>query len=172
MNEYLMIGTVLKPQGLQGEVKIRSYASRIDCFAEWKTLYLKAEQGYEPISLKLHRLQDDFVYAQLGNCHTVEEAEKLRGRELYVDRAHATQPGKNACFIEDLIGCVAEDEEGQPLGTLTEVLQYGSVDTWVFRTPTGTLMAPALLSVFPTVDPEQKKILAFRDKLEEVAVRT
>ena len=73
-------------------------------------------------------------------------------------------------YIADLIGCDAEDEEGNPVGTLTDVLQYGSVDTWVFRTPSGTLMAPALLSVFPEVDPAAGKIRVCAEKLREVAV--
>ena len=62
------------------------------------------------------------------------------------------------------------DETGRSVGVLTDVLQYGSVDTWVFRTETGTMMAPALLSVFPDVDPENRRISVLSEKLREVAV--
>ena len=99
-----------------------------------------------------------------------DDAEKLRGKELYIDRAHAAKPEDGAVFIADLIGCEAVDETGRTVGVLTDVLQYGSVDTWVFRTETGTLMAPALLSVFPDVDPENRRIFVLSDKLREVAV--
>ena len=64
------------------------------------------------------------------------------------------------------------DENGTEIGVLTDVLQHGTVDTWVFRTASGTLMAPALLSVFPAVDPENKAIDVIRERLEEVAVRS
>ena len=96
--------------------------------------------------------------------------EAFRNRDLYIDRAHAAPPVDGSVYIADLIGCIAEDENGNPVGTLTDVLQYGSVDTWVFRTASGTLMAPALLSVFPQVDPAAGKILVCADKLREVAV--
>ena len=89
-----------------------------------------------------------------------------------MDRAHAAPSGEDATLIADLIGCEARDEEGTPVGTLTDVLQYGTVDTWVFRTAEGTLMAPALKAVFPEVDAEKKTILAVRERLEEVAVRS
>ena len=79
---------------------------------------------------------------------------------------------KNGNLIADLVGCRAVDENGQTVGTLTDVLQHGPVDTWVFRTASGTLMAPALLSVFPAVDPENKAIDVIRERLEEVAVRS
>ena len=34
--EYLLIGTVLKPQGIHGECKIKSYAADVDSFQQWK----------------------------------------------------------------------------------------------------------------------------------------
>ena len=79
---------------------------------------------------------------------------------------------EDANLIADLIGCEARDENGSVIGTLTDVLQYGTVDTWVFRSGKESLMAPALKSVFPEVDTEKKTILVIRDRLEEVAVRS
>ena len=172
MNDYLMIGEVLKPQGVRGECKIRSYAADVDMFHEWKTLYRKTKEGYAPVTVRTARIRDGFVYAFLDGSDSADAAEKFRGAELYVDRAHAAPSGEDATLIADLIGCEARDEEGTPVGTLTDVLQYGTVDTWVFRTAEGTLMAPALKAVFPEVDAEEKTILAVRERLEEVAVRS
>ncbi len=172
MNDYLMIATVLKPQGIRGECKIRSYAADIDLFHKWSTLYRNTDTGFVPVSVRIARIRDGFVYAFLDGSDTADSAEKFRGIELYVDRAHAAPVGDDSVLIADLIGCEARDESNEPVGTLTDVLQYGTVDTWVFRTSGGTLMAPALKSVFPEVDPENKTILVIRDRLEEVAVRS
>ncbi len=170
MQEYLMIGTVLKPQGVRGECKIKPYAADVDLFSAWKTLYLEDHGAYTPVPLKTTRIHEGFVYAYLGNCASANDVEAYRGRDLYIDRAHAAPAENGSVYIADLIGCTAEDENGNPVGTLTDVLQYGSVDTWVFRTSSGTLMAPALLSVFPQVDPGTGKILVCAEKLREVAV--
>ena len=172
MNDYLLIGTVLKPQGVRGECKIRSYASDISLFPSWAVLYRKSGAGFLPVSVKTARIGDGFVFARLDDSATADEAEAFRGTDLYVDRAQAAPPGDDATLIADLIGCTARDESGAEIGVLTDVLQYGTVDTWVFRTPEGTLMAPALLAVFPEVDAEKRLILAVREKLEEVAVRS
>lgn len=168
--EYLLIGTVLKPQGVRGECKIKSYASNIDLFSSWKTLYLEDGGCYSPVSLNVRRIRDGFVYAHLAGSSSADDAEKFRGRNVYVDRAHAASPENGAVLIADLIGCRAMDESGNCIGTLSDVLQYGPVDTWVFRTSAGTLMAPALLSVFPSVDPAAGIILVCSEKLREVAV--
>ena len=74
-------------------------------------------------------------------------------------------------YISDLIGCKAVDENGTEIGTLTDVLQHGVVDVYVFKTPTGTLMAPALKAVFPTVDVRAGRIDVCAERLDEVAVR-
>ena len=172
MNDYLMIGTVLKPQGVRGECKIRSWAADIALFVSWSVLYMKTEDGFRPVTVQVRRIRDGFVYALLDGSASADDAESFRGVDLYVDREHAAPAEDGAVLIADLVGCVARDENGDEIGVLTDVLQYGTVDTWVFRTSSGTLMAPALLSVFPSVDPENRTILAVREKLEEVSVRS
>ena len=172
MKEYLLIGTVLKPQGVRGECKIRSYAADIGLFSRWDALYVQEEGGYRRVALKTMRIQEDFVFAHLNGSASTDDAEKFRGADLYLDRAHAAPAEEGSTLIADLVGCTARDEEGNEIGVLTEVLQYGTVDTWVFKTKAGSLMAPALLSVFPAVDVENRTILVVREKLEEVAVRS
>ena len=170
MNDYLMIGTVLKPQGVRGECKVRSYAADIELFHRWHTLYRKTGIGFEPVSVRVARIRDGFVYAFLDGSADADAAETFRGTDLYVDRAHAAPAEDGAVLIADLIGCEARDENGTVIGALTDVLQYGTVDTWVFKTEKGTLMAPALKAVFPEVDTENKTIRVVREKLEEVSV--
>ena len=172
MDDFLMIGTVLKPQGVRGECKIRSWAADISRFNTWKVLYMKTVDGFMPVAVEVTRISDGFVFAHLDGSPSANEAEKYRGTDLYVDRDNAAPAEKDATLIADLIGCTARDENGTEIGVLTDVLQHGTVDTWVFRTASGTLMAPALLSVFPAVDPENKAIDVIRERLEEVAVRS
>ncbi len=172
VTDYLMIATVLKPQGVRGECKLRSWAADIERFHRWTTLYRKSGAGFEPVSVRVARIRDGFVYAYLDDSSTADQAESFRGTDLYVDRTHAAPLDEDAVLIADLIGCNAMDEHGALIGTLSEVLQHGTVDTWVFRTAGGTLMAPALKAVFPVVDPEKKTISVVREKLEEVCVRS
>ena len=172
MNEYLLIASVLKPQGVRGECKLRSFAADISLFRQWNTLYIKKTDAFLPVSVRISRIHDGFVFAFLDNSQSAEDAERFRGTDLYVDRAHAAPVGEDAVLIADLIGCHAIDSAGNEIGVLTDVLQYGTVDTWVFQTSSGTLMAPALKEVFPDVSPENRSILVNPDRLEEVAVWT
>ena len=172
MNEYLLIACVLKPQGIHGECKMRSFAADINLFRQWNTLYIKKADVFVPVSVRTTRIHDGFVFALLDHSQSAEDAERFRGIDLYVDRAHTAPVGDDAVLIADLIGCRAKDPAGNEIGVLTDVLQYGTVDTWVFQTSSGTLMVPALKEVFPEVSAENRSILVNPDRLEEVAVRT
>ena len=171
MNEDLMIGEVLKPQGVHGEAKVKPYAADLEAFRRWETLYLRDGESYTPIAARCSRVHDGFAYVTLGDCISPEAVEKLRGCRLYIDRAHAAHLEEDEVYISDLIGCKAVDENGTEIGTLTDVLQHGVVDVYVFKTPTGTLMAPALKAVFPTVDVRAGRIDVCAERLDEVAVR-
>ncbi len=171
MNSYLMIGEVLKPQGIRGEVKVKPYAADSALFHRWKTLYLRDGECYTPIAATCSRVHDGFVYLTLGECNSMEDAEKLRGQQLYIDRAHASALAEDECYISDLLGCAAVAEDHTVLGKLTDVLQHGAVDVYVFDSAEGEWMAPALKAVFPTVDLQNKTIGVIREKLDEVIVR-
>ena len=170
MKEYMMIGEVLKPQGVRGEVKIKPYAADPDDFYRWTTLYMEKYGVYEPIAADCSRVHDGFAYVTLGDCASMDDAEKLRGVQLYIDRAHAAELDEGEVYICDLIGCVAVDENGNEIGTLTDVLQHGVVDVYVFRTKRGTMMAPAILAAFPEVDTAAQRITVNSERLQEVAV--
>lgn len=168
MQDYILIGTVLKPHGIAGEIKIRSYAADPRSFAGWKRLFLKRDNAFEPLEVIFRRERDGFVYALPEGYSSMDDAEKLRGAELYIDRA-SLKPS-SGILISDLIGCRAVDKNGRLIGTLADVLQYGPVDTWVFRTDSGTMMAPALLSVFTDADTASGIISVDQERLREVAV--
>ena len=170
MQQYMMIGEVLKPQGVRGEVKVKPYAAYAEDFYSWTTLYIEKNGVYEAIEADCSRVHDGFVYVTLGDCASMDDAEKLRGVRLYIDREHAAELEDGEVYICDLIGCVAVDENGNEIGTLTDVLQHGVVDVYVFKTPKGTMMAPAIKAAFPEVDVAARRISVCAERLSEVAV--
>ncbi len=170
MTNYMLIGTILKPQGVHGEAKVKIYASEPEDFLRWKTLYLLRDNNYLPVAAETSRIHDGCAYVTLEGCTTPEDVERLRDEGLYIDRANAAPLGEGQVYICDLIGCTVVDEVNLHIGVVTDVLQYGSVDVYVMKTPDGELMAPALKSVFTEVDVARKRVVVERERLDEVAV--
>ena len=170
LSEYLLIGQVLRPQGIKGQVKVRPDTDDPERFLDLETVYLKKGEAYEPVSVDEISVRDDGVDLRLANAQSRDEAEKQRNLLLYVDRAHAVELGEDETFICDLIGCKAVDTQGNELGTVKDVLQPGGNDVYVIKTPKGEMLLPALKHVIPTVDVEKGVIIIDEKRLPEVAV--
>ena len=96
--------------------------------------------------------------------------EALRGRELYVDRAHAVELPEDADFIVDLIGCRVVDDEGTEYGRIVDVMQPGGGDVYVIDGPRGEVLVPALKSVVLDVDTRAGLMRMSAARMREVAV--
>lgn len=170
LSEYLLIGEVLRPQGIKGQVKVRPYTDDPDRFLDLESVYVKAGEQYRAVPVDDVSVRDDGVYLRLNGALDRDTAEKQRGTALYVDRAHARPLQENETFICDLIGCRVLDSRGTELGKVTDVLQPGGNDVYVIKTPKGEMLLPALKHVIPTVDTVNGLIVVDEARLPEVAV--
>lgn len=169
--EYIEIGEIVKPQGIKGEVKLRAMTSDLTRYARLETVYLKENGAYAAYRVKKGRVYDGFAFLQLEGIDDRNQAEALRGRTVYVDRAHAIELGEDENFVCDLIGLRAVDTKGTAIGRLRDVLTPNSVcDVYVFDTPRGEMMIPALKRVVRQVDVEAGLIVLDENVLGEVAV--
>ena len=170
-SEYLQIGEIVKPQGIRGEVKLRAMTSDMSRYARLETVYLKQGKNYVPRKVIKGRSYDGFAFLTLEGVTDRNQAELLRGTEVYVDREHAVELDEDENFICDLEGLEAFDTKGNPIGTLREVLTPNQIcDVYVFDTPRGEMMIPALRRVVKEVDLEEEKIILDENVLPEVAV--
>ena len=168
--EYLLLGEIVRPQGIRGEVKVRHYTDDPERFYDLETVYLKRGDRYEPAAVIKARVQNDDVYLAIEGVNDRNEAEKLRGVQLWVDRENAVELGEDEVFIADILGAKAYDTKGNEIGVLKDVLTPGGVDVFVFRTPKGTLMMPALKTVLLEMNADEGKIVLDEARLEEVAL--
>ena len=169
--EYLQIGEIVRPQGIRGEVKLRAMTSDPGRYARLETVYLLENGSYRAVRVLSGRAQQGFAYLKLDGVNDRNQAEALRGRGVFVDRAHAIELGEDENFVCDLIGLQAVDTKGAPLGTLRDVLTPNAVcDVYVFDTPRGELMIPALRRVVREVDLDAGRIVLDEAVLPEVAV--
>ncbi len=155
MNNYLLLGTIVKPQGLKGEVKLRHETGDPSRFFDLETAWIQRGESYVPIHVLSARLSGPDVFLTLEGVDDRDAAETMRGTTLYIDRAHARPLAEGEVFIADLIGLQAVDTQGNAIGTLTDVLQPGGVDVLVFQTPQGPLMAPHLKKLVKRITREQ-----------------
>nr|WP_122013485.1 ribosome maturation factor RimM [Maliibacterium massiliense] len=166
--QHLVIGQVLKPQGVRGELKIKPITDDPLRFEGMDHVYL--EQQGQMVCKRCHtvRVHDGFAYLRIEGVFDRDRAEQLRGALLYVDRAHAAPLATGRYYIVDLIGCAVVNAQGEALGTLREVIQTGANDVYVIDGEKGHFMLPALKSVLLAVDIDQGVITVDESALLEV----
>ena len=168
--DYLLLGEIVRPQGIRGEVKVKHYTDDPERFYDLETVFLRRGESYLPIEVLEARVQKDDVYLLLDGVSDRNEAEKLRGSQLFVDRANAKELDEDEVFIADILGAKAYDTKGNEIGVLKDVLTPGGVDVFVFKTPKGNLMMPALKTVLLELNAEEGRIVLDENRLSEVAL--
>lgn len=170
LSTHLLIGEVLKPQGIRGEIKVKPITCDPERFYDLEQVFFARGGEYQPVKVLSARVDANGAYLHLEGVSDRNQAEALRGELLYVDREHAVQLPEDAEFICDLIGCHGTDSEGRDLGELTDVMQPGGNDVYVFNGPLGEVLVPALKDVVVRVDVRAREILFDARRLGEVAV--
>lgn len=171
-SEYLLIGEVLKPQGIHGFVKIRPYTDDASRFLDLENVYLKEGDTFCPCTIEKTEIRKDGnVYCVLNHAENMNDAEKQRGWKLYVDRMHAVKLETGRYFISDLLGCSVVDRHGVLLGHIVDVLQPGANDVYQIKLIDGRMMyIPVLPFVILQVQIMKGIITVNDDRLQEVAV--
>ncbi|MDO5112162.1 MAG: ribosome maturation factor RimM [Clostridia bacterium] len=169
--DYFRIGQIVRPHGVTGALKLLPLTDDVKRFKALSEAYLEQGSDFLPVTASEISVQPDAVFLRLSTCHTCEEAQKLRGVYLCVDRAHAAKLPAGRWFVKDLIGCTVTDTAGNACGTLTDVLETGANDVYVLRRPDkGTLMIPAIKKLLREVDVAHQRIVLDADVLAEVGL--
>lgn len=161
--EQLSIARALKPQGLKGELKCKPLIEKVELFSNLKTIFCSGKE--HNIISSIYRL--GFVYICLENVESIEEAEKFRGKIFYIDKEDFGELEDDTYFIEDLIGLTVYTENGDKIGEVLGVENYGATDILQVKDAWATYLVPFVEKVFPIVDMENKKIIANKEQYED-----
>lgn len=127
--DYLEIGKIVNTHGVRGELKVEPWCDGADFFQSFETLYLDAA-GEEPVQVKAVRSHGNMVLLTLGEVTSFEQAERLKNKVLYMNRADAKLT-EGAYFLQDLIECrILDEETEQVLGVIQEINNFGASDIW------------------------------------------
>ena len=78
LDTHLIIGQILKPQGVRGELKVKPITCDPERFAETEYVFLKKGDKYVKQNVNVTRLSDDAVYMFFEGVNDRNAAELLR----------------------------------------------------------------------------------------------
>jgi len=136
--DYLVIGEVLRPHGVQGELRIRILTDYPERIAELPTVYLGADvesPNLKPYPVAGMRMHQNYGLLRLKGIDNRDKADRLRGQLIMVDIDHAVPLEEGEFYLYELLGLEVRTEEGETLGTISEVIETGANDVYVVDSP-------------------------------------
>jgi 16S rRNA processing protein RimM len=146
--------------GVRGEVRLRSFTADPSAIASYGPL--ESEDG-RVFEIETMRPAKDHFVARVSGIADRNAAELLKNVKLYVPRERLPEPDEADEFYHaDLIGLAVVDRDGQKLGTVVAIHNFGAGDLIEMRPQGGgkTELLPFDEVHVPMVDIAAGKIVA------------
>ncbi|MEB3122060.1 MAG: ribosome maturation factor RimM [Snowella sp.] len=129
-DEWLEVGTIVSPQGLQGEVKVLSLSDFPERFIKKGERWLRSPKGETPqlVNLKYGRnIPGKNLYiVKLAEINSREQAEALKSYKLLVPIGDRVPLAKDEYHVADLIDLeVYLQETGELVGYVRDIFSTG-----------------------------------------------
>jgi 16S rRNA processing protein RimM len=147
------MGVFGAPQGVRGEVRVKSLTSEPSAIGAYGPLTDKARARAFAFE-SLRRLKDDMLVARVAGVSTREAAEALKGGEIFARRDQLPLPSEDEFYYDDLIGLEAVNTAGAQIGRVVSLMNYGAGDVLEIAPAQGgeTMLLPFTKRVAPRID--------------------
>ena len=167
-DDFIVLGIIVRPHGLKGEVKISLLCSGLDRIVSCLSLRL-VKDGKEIKQISVIRSfmhPDGDAIIRFKEVVGVDEAESLRGAQVAVQPSEKAELPPDNYYLDDLIGIRVETSAGVDLGLIEEVMDGLANGVCVVRQGEKEILIPALKSVIREVDLKARRMVV--DLPEEV----
>lgn len=160
---YLILGKILRPHGVRGELRVHVLTDYPERVSKIKTVYIGSdptEQDAEPYTVSAARLHQDYVLLKLAEIPDRNEAETLRGLYVMVDLENAVPLEEDEFYLYEVIGLGAYTQDDEWLGKVNNVIETGANDVYVVNgSKYGELLLPIHEETVVEIDFDAGKII-------------
>jgi 16S rRNA processing protein RimM len=159
---YLLLGEVLRPHGVAGELRVRVLTAYPERLSKLKTVYLG--RGPESPDAKAYRLQavrfnQGYALMKLRGVNSRDQADQFRERFVMVAIEDAVPLDEGEVYLFQLIGMTVQTQDEQVIGTIKDVLETGANDVYIVDSPQyGEVLIPATEHTIVKKDAENRRI--------------
>jgi 16S rRNA processing protein RimM len=151
MANRICVAQIGAPHGVRGEVRLWTFTA--DPIAVTRYGPLETEDSARVFEIDKVRPAKGHLVARLRGIDSREAAEKLTNTKLFVSRDRLPAPEDDEFYHTDLIGLAAVDADGNQIGSIIAVHNFGAGDILEIQPPAGgTMMLPFTETVVPQVD--------------------
>ncbi|MEP0235524.1 ribosome maturation factor RimM [Roseibium sp.] len=155
--DMVLMARIGAAHGIRGEVRVKAFGDDPLSFTDYGTLVTK--DGKRTFEVLRARVQKTVVVTQFEGIKDRNQAEELNGLELYISRDQLPDPEEDEFYYSDLTGLSVLDGNGEALGKLVAVQDFGAGDLLEIRPARGkTFYVPFTKAFVPRIDLEAGEI--------------
>lgn len=159
------VGKIVNTQGIKGELKVLLQTDFPETRFQKgnKLVLIDPDKKTEMIvEVEFGRLQKTTYIVKFVGFNDINLVEKYKGWMLKVPASALLELEDDQYYYHEIIGCTVVTEDGETLGTVTDILTPGANDVWVVTRPLGKpVLLPVIDDVVLNVDVAAKKILVY-----------
>ncbi len=174
LDGYAVIGTVSRPWGVRGEVKLQPESDRPERYASLDCFFLgdPASKTVRAVEVRSLRAQGEFWRVAFGGTETPEAAEALRGSLLLIPEEKRPALPEGEYYFSDLAGLTVVDDAGTARGRVVEVSEYPSVNVFDLELEEGgrkqRVLAPWVADCIGKIDLGNRTVNVHMDYLADL----
>jgi 16S rRNA processing protein RimM len=157
--EFLVAGRLRKSHGLNGEMWIEVLTDHPEFLIQGFPVFIG--KNYDKHTISAFRMAGKLGLIQFDGFNNPESLRIFANAYLYFETKDLPALEDEEYYHHDLIGLEVKNEDGELLGTLTEIIVTGANDVYVISPIYGSkdLLIPAIKSVIKKIDIESKQII-------------
>lgn len=159
-DRLIAVGRVAGAFGVRGEVRIAAFTQEPLALARFREL--KRQDGSPGLTILSARESKGGIVCRCPGVETKEQADALRGLRLFVSRDALPPPDEDEFYLADLIGLAVVTPEGETLGAIKSVQDFGAGDILEIAPAAGgpTWYLAFTRETVPTVDIPGGRVVA------------
>ena len=159
-DRLIPLGIFGAPHGVRGELRVKSYTGDPKALGAYGALTDRAGKSVFSLTA-LRPLKDDMLVVRLAGIDSREAAQRLTGGELFARRAQLPPPSDDEFYHDDLVGLEAVTREGDRLGEVVALRNFGAGDILEIAPGPGaeTVLLPFTKAVAIDIDFDKRRLV-------------
>jgi 16S rRNA processing protein RimM len=148
----VLLGRINSAQGLRGEVRVTSYTARPEDITAYGPLTDQKGRTFTVEAVRV--IKESLLALRLAGVADRTAAEALKGSELYVEKERLPEASDDEWYYDDLVGLTAVAPDGDEIGEVVAVQNYGAGELLEIRLKDSrqTAFVPFTEEAVPEVD--------------------
>ncbi len=126
----ILIGKIIGTHGIKGYLKIKPYTDFLDRFDKNKILKIKLDNSLFEFLIEDSFVHKDFVCAKLESVDSINDAQKLVSREIFILDDDLRKLDEDEYYVHDLVGLEVKGQDGESIGKIVDVIRLVSNDVF------------------------------------------